>query len=168
MIEHNVGTREDWQAARDKLAQLEAEHAKLTEKVLGQVEGEQILNYVLTSFAGQATRSPTLRHIPEANPVAFGEASVKHGETIFLQRCTGCHGRKADGKGPNSLDILPRPRNLRNSWFVTSTPDRRFFDSILYGVQGTAIPAWIDYGLNQQDVGDIVNFIRGLNPHGRS
>ena len=41
--------------------------------------------------------------------------SIARGEQIFLQRCTGCHGRKADGKGPNSLDILPHPRNLRNS-----------------------------------------------------
>jgi hypothetical protein len=41
-------------------------------------------------------------------------------------------------------------------------------ESILYGVQGTAMPPWIDYGLTQKDVGDILNFIRSLNPHGRS
>ena len=33
MTEYNVGTREDWQAARDELAKLEAEHAELTQKV---------------------------------------------------------------------------------------------------------------------------------------
>ena len=87
----------------------------------------------------------------------------RSGEKIFVQRCTGCHGRKADGKGPNSLDILPRPRNLRNSAFVEQLADRRMIESILYGVQGTAMPAWIDYGLSQNDVGDIVNFIRSLN-----
>ena len=42
-------------------------------------------------------------------------------------------------------------------------PDRRLFDSILYGVQGTAMPSWIDYGLTQNDVGDVINFIRSLN-----
>src|SRR3954462_7292070 len=31
--EHRVGTREEWQAARDELAKLEAEHAELTQKV---------------------------------------------------------------------------------------------------------------------------------------
>ena len=82
---------------------------------------------------------------------------------IFLQRCSGCHGRKADGKGPNSLDILPRPRNLRNTAFVDSVGDRRLFESILYGVQGTAMPSWIDYGLSQNDVGNLVNFIRSIN-----
>jgi predicted dithiol-disulfide oxidoreductase (DUF899 family) len=33
MPEHKVGTREEWQAARDELAKLEAEHAELTRKV---------------------------------------------------------------------------------------------------------------------------------------
>lgn len=87
---------------------------------------------------------------------------------MFINRCAGCHGRKADGKGPNSLDILPRPRNLRNAWFVNSVSDERMFGAILYGVQGTAMPPWIDYGLSQNDVGDLVNFIRSMNPKTRS
>src|SRR3954454_22518099 len=33
MTEHRVGTREEWQAAPDELAKLEAEHAELTQKV---------------------------------------------------------------------------------------------------------------------------------------
>src|ERR671933_471909 len=33
MTEHRTGTREDWQAARDELAKLEAEHAELSRKV---------------------------------------------------------------------------------------------------------------------------------------
>ena len=32
------------------------------------------------------------------------------------------------------------------------------------GIEGTAMPSWIDYGLSQNDVGDIVNYIRSLNP----
>lgn len=89
--------------------------------------------------------------------------SVGRGQQIYLQRCTGCHGRKPDGKEPNSLDILPRPRNLRNRDFILSVSDRRLFDAIMYGVQGTAMPPWIDYGLSQSDVGDLVNYRRNLN-----
>src|SRR3954451_61629 len=33
MTEHKIGTREEWQAARDELAKLEGEHAELGEKV---------------------------------------------------------------------------------------------------------------------------------------
>ena len=30
------------------------------------------------------------------------------------------------------------------------------------------MPPWIDYGLSQQDVGDVVNFIRSINQKTRS
>ena len=126
-----------------------------------QVNG--VLGYVLTTFTKEPARELKPRNVPDTNPVATSAASIKHGEEIFLERCTGCHGRKADGKGPNSLDITPKPRNLRNSAFVASVNDRRLFDSMLYGVQGTAMPSWIDYGLSKNDVGDIVNFIRSIN-----
>ena len=31
------------------------------------------------------------------------------------------------------------------------------------GVQGTAMPPWIDYGLSKDDAGDVANYIRSLN-----
>ena len=126
-----------------------------------QVDG--VLSYVLKTFARIDEPSPRNHNVPDRNPVATSAASIGRGEHTFLERCTGCHGRKADGKGPNSLDIFPHPRNLRNSWFVAKVEDRRLFDSILYGVQGTAMPSWIDYGLSKEDVGDIINFIRSLS-----
>ena len=36
MPEHTISTREEWQAARDELAKLEAEHAELSQKVTEQ------------------------------------------------------------------------------------------------------------------------------------
>jgi sulfur oxidation c-type cytochrome SoxX len=124
---------------------------------------QAVLGYVMDTFTKEKPRELKPRKIPETNPVTTSAASMKHGEEIFLQRCTGCHGRKADGKGPNSLDISPKPRNLRNHPFVQSVPDKRLFESVLYGVQGTAMPSWIDYGLSNNDVGDIVNFIHSMN-----
>lgn len=126
-----------------------------------QVQG--VLQYVLTTYTKEARREVKPLRAPDKNPVAMSQESAKRGEETFLRRCAGCHGRKADGKGPNSLDILPRPRNLRNTAFVQSTNDRRMFESILFGVQGTAMPSWIDYGLSQNEVGDLVNFIRSIN-----
>ncbi len=47
---------------------------------------------------------------------------------------------------------------------MNSVADQRLFDSILYGVQGTAMPAWIDFGgLTVNDAGNLINFIRSLN-----
>jgi len=132
-------------------------------KVLTDDQIKGVLAYINQNFTKEARREIKPRDVPEQNPVAASPESVLRGETIYLQRCTGCHGRKADGKGANSLDILPRPRNLLNASFVTSATDKRLFESILYGVQGTAMPPWIDYGLTKEDVGDLVNYIRSLN-----
>lgn len=132
-------------------------------KVLNDQQVKSVLEYINQTFTKEARTEIKPRDVPEQNPIAMSDESVARGESIFLQRCTGCHGRKADGKGPNSLDILPRPRNLLNSEFINKANDRRLFESILYGVQGTAMPPWIDYGLSKDDVGDLVNYIRNLN-----
>jgi len=132
-------------------------------KVLNDEQIKGVLDYINQNFTKEARTDIKPRDVPEQNPVAMSQESVARGEGIYLQRCTGCHGRKADGKGANSLDILPRPRNLLNSEFVNQTSDRRMFEAILYGVQGTAMPPWIDYGLTKEDVGDLVNYIRSLN-----
>ena len=134
------------------------------ERVLSEEQRRAVLTYIFQTFVKEPRPELKAHKVPEQNPIAFNAESVHRGEGIFLQRCTGCHGRKADGKGPNSIDISPRPRNLRNSFFVNSVPDRRLYDSILFGVQGTAMPSWIDYGLSQNDVGDLINFVRSMNP----
>lgn len=131
-------------------------------KALNDAQVDGVLSHVFATYTREPRSEVKQRKAPDRNPVAMSPESVARGESTFVNRCAGCHGRKADGKGPNSLDILPRPRNLRNSWFVNAAADRRLFESILYGVQGTAMPPWFDY-LNQNDVGDLVNFIRSIN-----
>ena len=133
------------------------------ERVLSEEQRKEVLAYVFQNFVKEPRQTLKERKVPETNPVAFSPESVSAGEHIFLDRCTGCHGRKADGKGPNSLDISPRPRNLRNSAFINNASDKRLFTSITYGVEGTAMPSWTDYGLTQQDIGNLINFIRSLN-----
>jgi len=133
------------------------------ERVLTEQQRKDVLDYVFKTFVKEPRQKLKERKVPDTNPVAFTPQSVADGEQIFLQRCTGCHGRKADGKGPNSLDISPRPRNLRNSAFINNASDKRLFTSITYGVEGTAMPSWIDYGLSQNDIGNLINFIRSLN-----
>jgi mono/diheme cytochrome c family protein len=133
-------------------------------KAVTEEQAKAVLDYIQTTFTKEPRRELKAKAIPETNPVAMSPESVTRGEALFVNRCAGCHGHKGDGKGPNSLDILPKPRNLRNSFFVNSIDDKRLFESIQYGIQGTAMPPWIDYGLTNNDVGDLVNFIRSINP----
>jgi mono/diheme cytochrome c family protein len=131
--------------------------------VLNEERTQEVLDYILDTFPTQPRRELKQRDLPETSPVAVSDESIARGEDIYLGRCTGCHGLKADGKGPNSPDMLPRPRNLRNSEFINSINDRRMLESILYGIQGTAMPSWLDYGYSKNDAGDLVNYIRSLN-----
>jgi sulfur oxidation c-type cytochrome SoxX len=126
-----------------------------------------VLGYVEKTFVKTPREPIKARKVPEQNPVPSSNQSIAHGEAIFMQRCVGCHGRKADGNGPNAMDISPRPRNLLNSAFINKASDHRLFESIEYGVEGTAMPSWMDYGLTQNDVGDIVNYVRSLNKSGK-
>ncbi len=132
-------------------------------RVLNDEQIRGVLDHIQKNYVKDSRRPLKTRPLPETNPVQAGAESINRGEQLYLQRCTGCHGKKADGKGPNSLDIQPRPRNLRNADFMNSISDRRLFESILYGVQGTAMPPWVDYGLTQKDVGDLVNYLKSFN-----
>ena len=132
-------------------------------KVLTDVQIDAVLDYVFATFVREKPRTLQPRNVPGTNPEPMSQASIDHGRAIFMARCTGCHGKKADGKGPNSPDISPRPRNLRNAAFIHNVSDHRLFESITYGVEGTAMPSWIDYGLQKNDIGDLVNYIRSLN-----
>jgi len=132
--------------------------------VLSDDQIHAMFSYVQTAFIKEKPR-PDKDHanIPDTNQTPATPDSIARGEATFLKRCTGCHGLKADGRGPNSLDIVPRPRNLRNRFFIAMLPDHRAMISILYGVQGTAMPSWIDYGLTVKDASDLLNYIRSLN-----
>jgi mono/diheme cytochrome c family protein len=133
-------------------------------RVLGPERTDALVTWVLETFPKGETRLPKARSVPEANPVAYSAESAARGEAIYLDRCWGCHGKKADGHGPNADHISPRPRNLRARAFVESIPYARLHESIKYGVQGTAMPAaGFDFGLDDQAIGDLVNFVYSLN-----
>ena len=91
--------------------------------------------------------------------------SLIHGKQIFTTNCIGCHGLNGDGKGPAAYFINnPAPRNFtdRSQQFYFS--DGELYDAILFGVDGTAMPAWGDL-LTVNDIWDVVNFIRTI-PNG--
>jgi mono/diheme cytochrome c family protein len=83
------------------------------------------------------------------------------GFEAFQRFCTSCHGKLANGKGPNAYDLEhPLPRNLINKEFMNqaSVSDERLYESILLGVAGTPMPAH-DH-LSDQTILDIIAFIR--------
>lgn len=85
----------------------------------------------------------------------------EEGYEAFQRFCTACHGKLANGKGPNAYDLEhPLPRNLINKEFMNqaAVTDERLYESIKLGVAGTPMPAH-DH-LSDQTVLDIIAFIR--------
>ncbi len=83
------------------------------------------------------------------------------GLAAFQKHCTSCHGKLANGKGPNAYLLEhPLPRNLLNKEFLNQTTmsDERLYQSILLGVAGTPMPAH-DH-LKDQTLLDLIAFIR--------
>ena len=87
--------------------------------------------------------------------------TIKDGQAVFAEYCAGCHGRRADGKGPQALNLKPRPQNLRNAPFVKSLSDDRMYTSVSGGVRGTAMPPW-ELALSPEKRWHAIQYIRSL------
>jgi predicted dithiol-disulfide oxidoreductase (DUF899 family) len=89
MADHKIGTREEWQAARDELAKLEAEHAQLGQKVSEQrhqlpwvpVEKE----YVFETQEGEKTLAELFEG--RSQLLAY---NIMYGPDYEIGACPGC------------------------------------------------------------------------------
>lgn len=65
-------------------------------------------------------------------------------EKEFRKHCSSCHGVSGNGKGPEYLKYLPRPRDLTNGPYFKSITDDRITLAIFYGVAGTGMGPFKD------------------------
>ena len=101
MTEHAIGTREEWQAARDELAKLEAEHAELTRKVTEerrklpwvQVEKE----YEFDTEDGKRTLSELFEG--RSQLLAY---NIMYGPDYKIGACPGCTSLGDEIDGPRT------------------------------------------------------------------
>jgi mono/diheme cytochrome c family protein len=90
--------------------------------------------------------------------IAAGDA--RHGETIFLQYCQGCHG--PDGRG-GGKGFMPHVGPLARKGYIETMPDEYLAAVIVEG--GLAVgksaymPSW-KTTLTEQEIADVIAFIR--------
>ncbi len=92
----------------------------------------------------------------------------KHGAALFKQHCVACHGQQAEG-GHGTGVTLSRPRDLpivapslHNPGFLGAASDAMIKHTLAVGRKGTPMVAFSKKGLKDQDLNDIVAFIRSL------
>jgi mono/diheme cytochrome c family protein len=87
----------------------------------------------------------------------------ERGQSAFEAHCTGCHGKLANGKGPNAYTLgNVYPRNFLNTTFMAqeAVDDERMYRSVLLGVPGTPMPSHSH--LSDQTVLDLIAYLRTL------
>ena len=107
------------------------------------------------------TNEPAVTHNTE--PV---EGDAERGEELYAEHCADCHGE--DGKGGTGTGVtFSRKRKLpiiapalNNPGFLASATDEMIRDTLIHGRKGTPMSPSVEEGLSDEDVDDIVSFIR--------
>jgi mono/diheme cytochrome c family protein/nitrite reductase/ring-hydroxylating ferredoxin subunit len=79
-------------------------------------------------------------------------------EKDFRKHCSSCHGVAGNGKGPEYLKYLPRPRDLTNRPYFKSIRDDRITLAISDGVAGTGMGPFRDK-ISPESIWSLVNKI---------
>jgi mono/diheme cytochrome c family protein len=84
---------------------------------------------------------------------------------LFQELCSVCHGVGGKGDGPSAQGLEPKPADFTNCKVMAKDSDEVLLKIIKGGGQSvgrsTVMPAWGD-SLSEQQVGELVKFIRGL------
>ena len=89
------------------------------------------------------------------NPVPITKESLRKGKEIYEKRCANCHGTKADGKGPASARLNPKPTNFHEHHQMEMSGGE-FFWKILTG-RGS-MPSY-KKELTEEEIWQVINYI---------
>lgn len=90
------------------------------------------------------------------------------GGVLYSEYCAGCHG--ADGEGGKGTGVtFSRERDLpiiapalNNPGFLAAASDRMIRDTLRNGREGTPMPSFLAAGLSEQDIDDLVAYVRSF------
>ncbi len=125
---------------------------------LGDDEIDSIIRYI-------RTWSDSLPPKYSQNPVA---GNPENGKKLYKTQCASCHGES--GKGGRGTGVtLSRPRSLpilapalNNAGFLASAPDEMIKRTLIKGRKGTPMVSFLDKGLSENDINDIVSYVRSF------
>ena len=102
---------------------------------------------------------------PEAaklkNPVAMTPESIAAGETLYMRRCRGCHGRKATG-GPAKDTGEEVSSNLIDDEWNHGSTDGEIFYVIRNGIEPSLVMEPWDDRIDETGTWNLVNYLRSI------
>ena len=96
------------------------------------------------------------------------QGDITKGKQLFHTHCASCHG--SDGKGGKGTGVtFSRPRDLpiiapalNNTGFLSSASDHMIKQTLIEGRKGTPMVSFLDKGLSETQINDIVAYIRNF------
>lgn len=93
---------------------------------------------------------------------------AQHGHELYSAHCAACHGENGAG-GTGTGVTLSRHRDqpiiapaLGNSGFLRAASDELIRQTLKKGREGTPMQSFLEQGLSEQDIDDLVSYIRSL------
>jgi mono/diheme cytochrome c family protein len=95
------------------------------------------------------------------NPIQPSASALAAGRSIYLDKCTQCHGQTGKGDGPDAASYYPSPTSLVDAKHMSSVTDGEIFYQISQGRK--PMPAFKRRLLEEQRW-DLVLYVRSLAP----
>jgi cytochrome c oxidase cbb3-type subunit 3 len=91
---------------------------------------------------------------------------------LYASYCAGCHGAEGEG-GKGTGVTFSRRRDLpiiapalNNSGFLSAVSDEMIRHTLQYGREGTPMRSFLVQGLSEQDIDDLVSYVRSFESTG--
>ncbi|MBD3670615.1 MAG: c-type cytochrome [Gammaproteobacteria bacterium] len=96
------------------------------------------------------------------------KGNAGHGKLLFDKHCAACHGANGEGS-PGTGVTFSRPRDLpilapalNNPGFLKAAPDQMIKQTLMNGRKGTPMVSFLEMGLSESDINDIVSYVRSF------
>ncbi len=104
----------------------------------------------------------------ELNVYAPVKGDAARGKQLYLDRCARCHGENGQGgegtgvtfSRPRALEIMPPA--LNNPGFLKAADDQMIKHTLMEGREGTPMRSYREQGLSEQEIDDIVSYVRSF------
>ena len=96
------------------------------------------------------------------------EGDVQHGKELYVAHCAECHGEMGEGGTGTGVTFSRRrdlpiiPPALNNPGFLTAASDEMIKHALQFGREGTPMRSFLEQGLSEQDINDLVSAIRSM------
>ncbi|MBV8718692.1 MAG: CopD family protein [Chloroflexi bacterium] len=111
-------------------------------------------------YAAENRNGVPLDVVNVRDPVPPDDRSLAIGKDVYTTYCETCHGEFGRGDGPAGLRLVPRPADLRVHMAPGVHTDGELYYWVSYGFPGSAMPAWKQNGLTDEQIWSVINYAR--------